>query len=98
VEPLGLEEFAVWENLSDYPPNLKDKKNEVMNLTGLVSRMVGIMVNLAKTFGDFSFEELFSKFHERVIADMQRKHDEYVCRVRREKEGRICANASQAVL
>jgi hypothetical protein len=78
VEPLGLEEFAVWENLSDYPPNLKDKKNEVMNLTGLVSRMVGIMVNLAKTFGDFSFEELFSKFHKRVIADMQRKHDEYV--------------------
>ncbi|KAK4525591.1 hypothetical protein GAYE_SCF13G3500 [Galdieria yellowstonensis] len=36
------------------------------------------MVNLAKTFGDFSFEELFTKFHKRVVAEMQQKHDEYV--------------------
>ncbi|KAK4525806.1 hypothetical protein GAYE_SCF17G3715 [Galdieria yellowstonensis] len=38
VEPLSREEFAIWENLSDYPLNLKDKTNEVIDLTGLVDR------------------------------------------------------------
>ncbi|KAK4528928.1 hypothetical protein GAYE_SCF67G6877 [Galdieria yellowstonensis] len=78
VEPLSLEEFAIWEKLRDYPPKLKNKKNEVIDLTGLVPRMIGMVVNLAKTCSDLSFEDLFSKFRERVIADMQQKHDEYV--------------------
>jgi hypothetical protein len=57
VEPLSLEEFAVWERLSDYP-NLKDKRNEVVDLTGLGPRMIGILINLTNAFGDFGFEEM----------------------------------------
>ncbi|KAK4522379.1 hypothetical protein GAYE_HPESCF16G0260 [Galdieria yellowstonensis] len=78
VEPLSLEEFAIWENLSDYPRNLKDKKNEVIDLTGLVPRMIGTLVNLAKTSSDLSFEDLFLKFRHTIFLAMQQKHDEYV--------------------
>jgi len=78
VAPLSLEEFAMWENLRDYSPNLKDEKNEVIDLTGLVLRMIGMVVNLANASGDVSFEELVLKLRDTVFVVMQKKHDEYV--------------------
>ncbi|KAK4528741.1 hypothetical protein GAYE_SCF64G6687 [Galdieria yellowstonensis] len=60
VEPLSLEEFAIWENLRDYP-NLKEKRNEVIDLTGLVPRMIGLLVKEANS-SDEDFEELARNF------------------------------------
>jgi hypothetical protein len=54
IEPLSREEFAIRENFSDYPPNLKDKTNEVIDLTGLVPRMIALLVNFANILGDGS--------------------------------------------
>ncbi|KAK4528679.1 hypothetical protein GAYE_SCF63G6624 [Galdieria yellowstonensis] len=78
VEPLSLEEFAIWENLRDYPPNSKDKRNEVADLTGLVPRMISMVVDFANTSGGMSFEDLFSKLRDTVSGAMETKHDEYV--------------------
>jgi len=57
---------------------LKDKKNEVIDLTGLVPRMIGMVVHFANTSGGMSFEDLFSKLRDTVSGAMQQKHDEYV--------------------
>jgi len=73
VEPLSREEFAIWENLSDYPPILKNNSNEVIDLTGFVPRMVALLVNFANTFVDFSFGKLVTKFANRVCQDMKKK-------------------------
>ncbi|KAK4527844.1 hypothetical protein GAYE_SCF45G5776 [Galdieria yellowstonensis] len=78
VEPLSREEFAIWENLSDYPPILKDNSNEVIDLTGFVPRMIALLVNFANTFVGFSFVELVTKFTKRVYRDMKKRHDAYV--------------------
>jgi len=44
VEPLNLEEFAVWENLSEYSESMrKDMKDEVADLTGFVPRLIGLL-------------------------------------------------------
>ncbi|KAK4522764.1 hypothetical protein GAYE_PCTG30G0654 [Galdieria yellowstonensis] len=77
VEPLSLEEFAVWERLSDYP-NLKDKRNEVVDLTGLGPRMIGILINLTNAFGDFGFEEVANNFKADISNAMKRRQFEYV--------------------
>ncbi|KAK4526702.1 hypothetical protein GAYE_SCF26G4618 [Galdieria yellowstonensis] len=77
VEPLSREEFAIWENLSDYP-NLKEKRNEMIDLTGLVPRMIGILVNLLSTSGDFSFEEVTQIFKADICNSMKMRHFEYV--------------------
>jgi len=74
---LSPEEFAAWENLSDYP-NIKDKKNEVAYLTGLVPRMIGRLVILASNSGgDFIFEELARNFKAEISYRMERSHSEY---------------------
>jgi len=78
VKPLSREEFEIWENLSDYPPNLKDKKNEVIDLTGLVPRIIGMLVNLLSTFGDLSFEEMACNFKADICNAMKMRHFEYV--------------------
>ncbi|KAK4526602.1 hypothetical protein GAYE_SCF25G4518 [Galdieria yellowstonensis] len=78
VEPLSLEEFAVWENLSEYPPKLKDKKNEVIDLTGLVPRIIGMLVNLANASGDVSFEQVAYSLKADISNAMKRRHFEYV--------------------
>ncbi|KAK4528397.1 hypothetical protein GAYE_SCF56G6338 [Galdieria yellowstonensis] len=78
VEPLSREEFAIWENLSDYPPILKDNSNEVIDLTGFVPRMTALLVNFANTFVGFSFVELVTKFTKRVYRNMKKRHDTYV--------------------
>jgi len=75
---LSPEEFAAWENLSDYP-NIKDKKNEVACLTGLVPRMIGRLVILASNSGgDFIFEEFAQNFKAEISYRMKRSHSEYV--------------------
>ncbi|KAK4526218.1 hypothetical protein GAYE_SCF22MG4132 [Galdieria yellowstonensis] len=78
VEPLSREEFAIWENLSGYPPSLKDNSNEVIDLTGFVPRMIALLVNFANTFVGFSFWELVTKFTKRVYRNMKKRHDTYV--------------------
>jgi len=78
AEPLSLEEFAIWENLSDYP-NLKEKRNEVIDLTSLVPRMIGLLVKVANSFDeDFIFEELARNFKAGISHEMKRSHSEYV--------------------
>jgi len=77
VEPLNREEFTIWENLSDYP-NLKEKREEVIDLTGLVPGMIGILVNFLNTFGDFSFEEVSQIFKADICNSMKMRQFEYV--------------------
>ncbi|KAK4526878.1 hypothetical protein GAYE_SCF59G6420 [Galdieria yellowstonensis] len=89
VEPLSLEEFAIWENLRDYPPNLKDKRNEVADLTGLVPRMIIMVVDFANTSGGMSFEDLFSKLRDTVCGVMEKKHDEYVEALNKRKKAKF---------
>ncbi|KAK4528678.1 hypothetical protein GAYE_SCF63G6623 [Galdieria yellowstonensis] len=86
VEPLSKEEFEIWENLSDYPSNFKDKRNEVIDLTGLVPRMIALLVNFANTFVGFSFGELVTKFTKRVYRDMKKRHDAYVNSLKEEEK------------
>ncbi|KAK4527943.1 hypothetical protein GAYE_SCF46G5876 [Galdieria yellowstonensis] len=86
VEPLSREEFAVWENLSDYPPILKDNSNEVIDLTGFVPRMIALLVNFANTFVGFSFVELVTKFTKRVYRNMKKRHDAYVNSLKEEEK------------
>ncbi|KAK4527774.1 hypothetical protein GAYE_SCF45G5705 [Galdieria yellowstonensis] len=86
VEPLSREEFAIWENLSDYPPILKDNSNEVIDLTGFVPRMIALLVNFANTFVGFSFVELVTKFTKRVYRNMKKRHDAYVNSLKEEEK------------
>jgi len=44
------EEFAIWENLSDYPPNLNDEKNKVIDFTCLVPGMIGFLIIWQKKY------------------------------------------------
>jgi len=78
VEPLSKEEFEIWENLSDYPPNFKDKRNEVIDLTGLVPRVIGMLINMANASGDLSFEEVASNLKADISNSMKMRHVEYV--------------------
>ncbi|KAK4522384.1 hypothetical protein GAYE_HTGSCF06PCTG21G0266 [Galdieria yellowstonensis] len=78
VEPPNLEEFAIWENLSDYPPKLNDEKNEVIDFTSLIRGMIGMLVNLANNFGDSRFEKLASKLTKRIFDYMAKKYKAFV--------------------
>ncbi|KAK4526948.1 hypothetical protein GAYE_SCF29G4867 [Galdieria yellowstonensis] len=78
VEPLSKEEFEIWENLSDYPPNFKDKRNEIIDLTGLVPRVMGMLINMANASGDLSFEEVASNLKADISNSMKMRHVEYV--------------------
>ncbi|KAK4528319.1 hypothetical protein GAYE_SCF54G6258 [Galdieria yellowstonensis] len=86
VEPLSREEFAIWENLSDYPPILKDNSNEVIDLTGFVPRMIALLVNFANTFVDFSFGKLVTKFTNRVCQDMKKRQKAYIQSLKEEEK------------
>jgi len=83
---LSREEFAIWENLSDYPPSLKDNSNKVIELTGLVPRMIALRVNFANTFVDFSFGKWVTKFTKRVYRNMKKRHDAYVNSLKEEEK------------
>jgi len=78
VEPLSLEEFAIWERLDDYPETLRDNESIVVDCTGFVPGMIAELIELSRSFPNLSFEELVSKFTKEVYNDMKKRHKEYV--------------------
>jgi len=75
---LSEEEFAIWENLDDYPETFRDNESTIVDYTGRVPRMIAELIELSHSFPNFSFEELISKCTKGVYKDMKKRHKEYV--------------------
>jgi len=61
----------------------------VADLTGLVPRMISMVVDFANTSGGMSFEDLFSKLRDTVSGAMEKKHDEYVEALSKRKKAKF---------
>jgi len=91
VEPLNLEEFAVWENLSEYSESMrKDMKDEVADLTGFVPRLIGLLFKLARTFVDSIFEEMAQHFKLETYSAIKKRHFEYLDCLNNSKKADSC--------
>ncbi|GJQ11518.1 hypothetical protein GpartN1_g3309.t1 [Galdieria partita] len=88
LEPLSFKEFDLWEALPDYPSILRENSDEVVELTGLVPRMIVKIVALANDHPDASFEDLRVEFTAKVYCEMIRKHNDYLDGLRSEEEKR----------
>ncbi|GJQ09464.1 hypothetical protein GpartN1_g1255.t1 [Galdieria partita] len=86
LEPLSFKEFDLWEDLPDYPSILRENSDEVVEVTGLVPRMIAKMVALANDHPDASFEDLRVEFTAKVYCEMIRKHNDYLDGLRSEEE------------
>ncbi|GJQ09776.1 hypothetical protein GpartN1_g1567.t1 [Galdieria partita] len=78
LDPLSFKEFDLWQDLPDYPPILRQHSDEVVELTGLVPRMIAKMVFLVNNLPDASFETLKTRFTSNLYSEMIKKHNSYV--------------------
>ncbi|GJQ14486.1 hypothetical protein GpartN1_g6277.t1 [Galdieria partita] len=78
LEPLSFQEFDLWQDLPDYPSILRENSDEVVELTGLVPRMIAEMVFLANDRPDANFESLKTHFTLNLYSEMIRKHNGYL--------------------
>ncbi|GJQ12774.1 hypothetical protein GpartN1_g4565.t1 [Galdieria partita] len=78
LEPLSFKEFDLWQDLPDYPSILRQHSDEVVELTGLVPRMIAKMVFLANDRPDANFESLKIHFTSNLYSGMIRKHNGYL--------------------
>ncbi|GJQ14409.1 hypothetical protein GpartN1_g6200.t1 [Galdieria partita] len=88
LEPLSFKEFDLWQDLPDYPPILRQHSDEMVELTGLVPRMIAKMVTLAKDLPDASFEYLKAELTSYLYSEMTRSHNDYLDGLRSEREKR----------
>ncbi|GJQ08210.1 hypothetical protein GpartN1_g1.t1 [Galdieria partita] len=88
LEPLSFKEFDLWQDLPDYPPILRQHSDEMVELTGLVPRMIAKMVTLAKDLPDASFEYLQAELTSYLYSEMTRSHNDYLDGLRSEREKR----------
>ncbi|GJQ13986.1 hypothetical protein GpartN1_g5777.t1 [Galdieria partita] len=86
LEPLSFKEFDLWQDLPDYPSILRENSDEVVELTGLVPRMIAKMVFLVNNLPDASFETLKTRFTLNLYSEMIRKHNGYLDGLRSERE------------
>ncbi|KAK4529003.1 hypothetical protein GAYE_SCF72G6953 [Galdieria yellowstonensis] len=78
VEPLSLEEFAIWERLDDYPETLRDNESIVVDCTGFVPGMIAELIGMSRSFPNLIFGEVAARFYQECYADMQIVHSEYI--------------------
>ncbi|GJQ09615.1 hypothetical protein GpartN1_g1406.t1 [Galdieria partita] len=88
LEPLSFKEFDLWQDLPDYPRILRQHSDEMVELTGLVPRMIAKMVTLAKDLPDASFEYLQAELTSYLYSEMTRSHNDYLDGLRSEREKR----------
>ncbi|GJQ14913.1 hypothetical protein GpartN1_g6704.t1 [Galdieria partita] len=86
LEPLSFKEFDLWQDLPDYPPILRQHSDEMVELTGLVPRMIAEMVNLAKDLPNASFQDLKRDFISECLPEMKKKHRTYVRSLKYEED------------
>ncbi|GJQ13910.1 hypothetical protein GpartN1_g5701.t1 [Galdieria partita] len=87
LEPLSFKEFDLWQDLPDYPSILRQHSDEVVELTGLVPRMIAKMIAFANDLPDPSwFEDMKTKFTADVCSEMIEKHWGYIKRLGSERE------------
>ncbi|KAK4528554.1 hypothetical protein GAYE_SCF61G6498 [Galdieria yellowstonensis] len=78
IEPLSKEEFKIWQALGDYPETFRDNEGTIVDLTGRIPRTIAELIELSRSFPNFSFEELVSGFTKNAFGDMKKRHEEYV--------------------
>ncbi|GJQ09614.1 hypothetical protein GpartN1_g1405.t1 [Galdieria partita] len=78
LEPLSFKEFDLWQDLPDFPPILRQHSDEVIELTGLVPRMIAKMVFLTKTRPDANFKTLKTRLSSNLYSKMTRSHNDYL--------------------
>eukprot|EP00871_Galdieria_phlegrea_P005216 jgi/Galph1/5696/GphlegSOOS_G4348.1 len=76
LDPLNMEEYEKWKQLPDYPDILREHEVEMMELSGLVPRMIARLVSLSKYFK--SFEEISANFVDENFEQMKKRHKQYV--------------------
>ncbi|GJQ14721.1 hypothetical protein GpartN1_g6512.t1 [Galdieria partita] len=86
LEPLSFKEFALWQDLPDYPPILRQHSDEMVELTGLVPRMIAKMFTLANHLPNASFQDLKRDFISECLPEMKKKHRTYVRRLKYEED------------
>ncbi|KAK4528739.1 hypothetical protein GAYE_SCF63G6685 [Galdieria yellowstonensis] len=78
IEPLSKEEFKIWQALDDYPETFRDNESTVVDLTGRVPRTIAELIELSRSFRNFSFEELVAWFTKNAFGDMKKRHEAYL--------------------
>ncbi|KAK4528323.1 hypothetical protein GAYE_SCF55G6263 [Galdieria yellowstonensis] len=78
IEPLSKEEFKIWQALGDYPETFRDNEGTIVDLTGRIPRTIAELIELSRSFPNFSFEQLVSGFTKNAFGDMKKRHEEYV--------------------
>ncbi|KAK4524636.1 hypothetical protein GAYE_SCF04G2537 [Galdieria yellowstonensis] len=86
IEPLSKEEFKRWQALDDYPETFRDNERTVVDLTGRVPRTIAELIELSRSFPNFSFDEMVAGFTKNAFGDMKKRHEEYVDSLREEKK------------
>ncbi|KAK4523732.1 hypothetical protein GAYE_SCF00G1628 [Galdieria yellowstonensis] len=86
IEPLSKEEFKIWQALDDYPETFRDNESTIVDLTGRVPRTIAELMELSRSFPNFSFEELVAWFTKNAFGDMKKRHEEYVDSLTEEKK------------
>ncbi|KAK4523504.1 hypothetical protein GAYE_PCTG60G1400 [Galdieria yellowstonensis] len=86
IEPLSKEEFKIWQALNDYPETFRDNESTIVDLTGRVPRTIAELIELSRSFPNFSFEEMVAGFTKNAFGDMKKRHEEYVDSLTEEKK------------
>ncbi|KAK4529116.1 hypothetical protein GAYE_SCF78G7068 [Galdieria yellowstonensis] len=86
IEPLSKEEFKIWQALDDYPETFRDNEGTIVDLTGRVPRTIAELMELSRSFRNFSFEELVAWFTKNAFGDMKKRHEAYLNSLTEEKK------------
>ncbi|KAK4525357.1 hypothetical protein GAYE_SCF09G3265 [Galdieria yellowstonensis] len=86
IEPLSKEEFKIWQALDDYPETFRDNESTIVDLTGRVPRTIAELIELSRSFRNFSFEALVAWFTKNAFGDMKKRHEAYLNSLTEEKK------------
>ncbi|KAK4528873.1 hypothetical protein GAYE_SCF66G6821 [Galdieria yellowstonensis] len=86
IEPLSKEEFKIWQALDDYPETFRDNESTIVDLTGRVPRTIAELIELRRSFRNFSFEALVAWFTKNAFGDMKKRHEAYLNSLTEEKK------------
>jgi hypothetical protein len=73
-----MDENLKWQALPDYSVVLRQYAPQIVELSGLVPRMIAELVTTANESPDLSFENLEDKFINAIYSLLKRKHDQYM--------------------
>jgi hypothetical protein len=78
VDPLSIEEYEEWIQLPEYPEILRQYSSQVVELSGLVPRMIAELVDIVRKNANATFQDIEKNFINEISPSMKKAHVGYL--------------------